>query len=138
MLRFHPGIRQHIETTKVSWSFPTATEVPLHVQWEIPPYTDYETPPATPPLPYSHIDVLNNTVRHILFKEPLLTPAESGLYSLELANAITLSSFKKKWIKLPMASDEYDTLLNNLQKKSKFVKTHVQEKTETDPRLLKG
>jgi hypothetical protein len=108
------------------------------VQWETPLYTDYETPPAVPPARYSHIDVLNNTVRHILFKEPLVTSAASGTYSLELANAITLSSFKNRWVKLPFNHDEYDVLLNSLQKKSKFIKKSTVDRIEIDPRLLKN
>ncbi len=137
MLRFTPGIRQHIENTKEGWSFPSVTEIPLHLQWEMPAHTDYEAPQTPSTSPYSHADVLNNVVRHILFNEKLITPAESGLYSLELANAITLSSFKNKWIKLPISRGEYDALLNKLQKKSKFIKKQVVEKSETDPRLLK-
>ncbi len=46
-------------------------------------------------------------------KDPLVT-GEEGTKSVELANAITLSSFKDKWVELPIDRDEYDQLLQDL------------------------
>ncbi|MDO9541669.1 MAG: Gfo/Idh/MocA family oxidoreductase [Kiritimatiellia bacterium] len=69
--------------------------------------------------------VAANLVRHLLYGEKLVTPGESGLASLELANAITLSSFEKRWVKMPISRRKYDLLLNSLRRNPKSFKGRV-------------
>ena len=75
-------------------------------------------------------------VNHLLDGEPLVTPGASGLGSLELANAITLSSREGKWVKVPIDRKHYDRLLFRLQRDSTFVKKNVKEERKTDPRHM--
>jgi predicted dehydrogenase len=119
--RFAPGIKEHIVNADSMWSGPKCEEVPLEIPQE----------------EIGHIRVIRNVVRHILFKEPLRVDAETGLASLELANAITLSSFEKRWVKLPLNEKKYDELLARLRRSSKFVKKNVHTQRTTDPQHLK-
>ena len=75
-------------------------------------------------------------VNHLLESEPLVTSGESGLGSLELANAITLSSHEGKWVKVPIDRKRYDRLLFRLRRESTFVKKNVREERKTDPRHM--
>ena len=60
----------------------------------------------------------------------------TGLPSLELANAVTLSSHTGKWVKLPLSRPAYDRLLAKLQRGSKRVPpTQKRNSRATDPRL---
>lgn len=82
-----------------------------------------------------HEGVLENFVSHILDGARLATSGESGLGSLELANAIALSARAGKWVKMPISRKRYDELLFRLQRESKFVKRNVRVERKTDPRL---
>ena len=62
--------------------------------------------------------VWKNFIDHILKGTELKISGESGLASLEVANAIALSSAKKKWVKLPINRRAYDMFLDEKQKKS--------------------
>ena len=65
-----------------------------------------------------HLEVLQNFVDAILDGAPLIAPAAEGIRSVELANAMLLSSFKNKTVDLPMDADEYAGLLQNLVRSS--------------------
>ncbi len=136
--KFHPGIREHINHHDQMWGGPAVWQVPINIPGKQPAYADFEAPfdgfHAKQP---GHAEVLTNMARHILFGEELLTPGASGLGSLELANAITLSSYEKRWISLPISRPKYDALLKRLQNESLFQKKTVQVERTTDPRLLK-
>ncbi len=67
-----------------------------------------------------HAEVLQNFVDAILDHQPLIAPAEEGIHSVELANAMLLSSFKNQTIDLPMDAAEYERLLQDLVRNSKF------------------
>jgi predicted dehydrogenase len=67
-----------------------------------------------------HIAVLQNFVNAILDGEPLIAPGHEGIHSVELANAIVLSSFTNKEVQLPMNSAEYAALLDEKIKTSRF------------------
>ena len=82
LCRFKPGIAEHIVTVKQMWGGPEVFDVPIKIEGE-----------AT-----GHAAVIRNMVRHILYRERNVTPGESGVDSLELANAIMISSFEKKWV----------------------------------------
>jgi len=51
--------------------------------------------------------------------ENLLSPAREGIHSVELINAMLLSSFEDKTISLPLSSIRYATFLKKLISKSK-------------------
>lgn len=117
LFRFTPGIQEHIRKADSMWSSPTCEEVPLVIAEE----------------EIGHIRVMRNVTRHILFREPLRVAADTGLASLELANAITLSSFERRWVKLPLNRRRYDALLARLRRTSRFVKKNVHVQRVTDP-----
>lgn len=86
------------------------------------------------PLPkreQGHIAVTRNFCRAILFGEDLVTPGAEGIWSLELANAMILSSYRKKTVRLPVKRTEYEQLLDELKAKSK-PKRRVKDQRTTD------
>ncbi len=118
--RFKPGIQQAIGRIKPAWSFPELVEVPVRLR-------ERKT---------SHADGFANFARHLLRGEPLVIDGATGLPSLELANAVTLSSHTGKWVKLPLSRPAYDRLLAKLQRGSKRVPpTQKRNSRATDPRL---
>lgn len=119
--RFSVPIGEHVRKCPEIWDAPKVIRVPL-------PAEKQKGKPK-----FGHQIVLENMVNHLLDGEPLVTPGESGLGSLELANAITLSSREGKWVKLPMDRKRYDQLLFRLQRDSTFVKKNVREERKTDP-----
>lgn len=80
-----------------------------------------------PPTPFQ------NFVNCVLYGEPLMVTGESALASLELANAIALSSERGRWVKLPLNGRAYDTFLAGKRRTSRYVKRHVKEQRITDP-----
>lgn len=80
--------------------------------------------------------VMANFARHILFGEPLRCDAESARMSLELANAITLSSHLKAPVQLPVNRPAYDELLARLRAASRPKKTVKAVSRAPDPRLV--
>jgi predicted dehydrogenase len=58
-----------------------------------------------------HIGIMENFVEAILEGKPLIAPAEEGIYSIELANAMILSSFEKRTVELPFDGRIYEKLL---------------------------
>lgn len=58
-----------------------------------------------------HIAILQNFAQAILEGKPLIAPAEEGLYSVELANAMLLSSFEDRTILLPLNGVSYERAL---------------------------
>ncbi|MCL1856304.1 MAG: Gfo/Idh/MocA family oxidoreductase [Kiritimatiellaeota bacterium] len=72
-----------------------------------------------------HLVILANFAAAILRGEPLLAPAEEGIRSVELANAMLYSSFTGKAVDLPLSAPAYERLLNRLIASSTFVKKTV-------------
>ncbi|RFC51094.1 MAG: putative dehydrogenase [Verrucomicrobia bacterium] len=70
----------------------------------------------------SHNEVLQNFTNAILSGSPLIAPAAEGIRSIELANAILLSSWKNQSIDLPMDSAEYEQQLLHRINSSAHVK----------------
>ncbi len=58
-----------------------------------------------------HARVIQNFIDAIVEQVPLIAPAEEGLHSLALANAILLSSWEKKSVDLPFDSAHYQQAL---------------------------
>lgn len=69
-----------------------------------------------------HVTVLQNFVDAILDGTPLIVPGEEGLRSVELANAILLSSFQNQAIDLPLNAAAFEEKLKRLIDESKFTK----------------
>ncbi|MFP6806193.1 MAG: Gfo/Idh/MocA family oxidoreductase [Pseudomonadales bacterium] len=77
-----------------------------------------------------HIEVLQNFAAAILKGEPLIAPAAEGLQSVELCNAMLLSTWQNKTVTLPISARSYATRLKKLVDNSRFAKTveaHVVE-----------
>ena len=107
--------------SKEMWSGPRAKLVPVKLE---------RNREAT------HAAILRNFCRAILHGEARLTPGEEGLFSVELADAITLSSYQKKTVKLPISRPAYEALMAKLIAQSK-PKTRVKEQRITDTVHLK-
>ena len=88
--------------------------------------------------PSGHFSVMRNFARHILHGEPLRCDAASALGSLELANAITLSSATQREVTLPVPRAEYDQLLAQLRATSQVAKKTTAHERITDPRAKQG
>jgi len=78
-----------------------------------------------------HIAITRNFCRAILYGEELLAPGAEGLGSLELANAMILSHYRKKTVRIPVKRNEYEELLGELRRKSR-PKRGVKDKRITD------
>ena len=79
-----------------------------------------------------HVEILQNFANAILKGEKLLSPAEEGIHSVELANAILLSTWQDKTIELPMSAADYENILIEKGEKSTFQKTKVVAKASAD------
>jgi hypothetical protein len=66
----------------------------------------------------------------ILDGSTLHAPAEEGIHSVEMANAILYSGLENKTIELPLDSAAYEAKLNRLIAESKFEKKVVESKPE--------
>lgn len=105
-LRF---IRNEIETSKYSRSTEEGYEKPHSWKIEIPIGSRGE----------QHNGILRNFGEAILHDAPLIAPAEEGIASVELINAMLLASFRDKRVQLPIDTTEYETLLAELISTSK-------------------
>jgi predicted dehydrogenase len=94
--RFSEPVPEFTFRSPVVWSQPDCVEEKLLV----------------PPQEWGHYLIVQNFARHLLHGDPLVAPAEEGLKSLELANAIWLSAHLGKAVKLPLNRRSYDAFLN--------------------------
>ena len=67
-----------------------------------------------------HVEVLQNFVDAILDGQPLIAPAPEGIHSVELANAIVLSSAQNQTIELPLDAAAYEEFLQGKIDTSRF------------------
>ena len=74
-----------------------------------------------------HNGILKNFTNAILDGEKLLSPAAEGIHSVELGNAILMSSMLGETVEVPFASARYEKLLNNLIATSRFKKKAVKK-----------
>jgi predicted dehydrogenase len=69
-----------------------------------------------PEVPRSgHVKLVENFCNAITCNEPLICSGEEGLWSLEFANALLLSSYTGKTVELPLDAAAYDRLMKKLQ-----------------------
>lgn len=61
-----------------------------------------------------HAGILKNFTNAVLHGEPLLSPAQEGIKSVELANAIILSTLRNETIELPLCGKQYEEALMGL------------------------
>jgi UDP-N-acetyl-2-amino-2-deoxyglucuronate dehydrogenase len=66
-----------------------------------------------------HPAIVENFCKAILSDEPLVCPGEEGLWSLEFANALVMSSYTGKVVDLPLDAGAYDRLMKKLQASGK-------------------
>lgn len=74
-----------------------------------------------------HAEVLSNFADAIRNATPLIAPAEEGINSVELANAMLYSSIKGHPVDLPLDSAEYEAELQKLIAGSTFAKRTVEQ-----------
>ncbi len=65
-----------------------------------------------------HVEVLQNFIDAILDGVPLIAPAAEGIRSVELANAMLLSSFTGRTVELPLDGAVYERQLQKLIRES--------------------
>jgi len=121
LVRYQPSVTEFNRTNTEMWGRPKSEEVDLQVE----------------PCESGHKVILRNFARAILHGEPLVAPGEVGLKSLELANAIILSSHKGEAVELPVDRREYDELIEFLCSSSSFKGDWEASKAETDPQFRK-
>ena len=95
--RYDPPVDVHNRTNREAGTtvVPKLIEEPLRIESRTTDYTQ----------------VIENMTQHLLKGVPLVTSGASGLASLELANAIALSSHLGKPVKLPISRRLYDRFL---------------------------
>lgn len=91
-----------------------------------------KAPFATPPVWHvdipcngdggQHCEIMENFVDAILDKKPLIAEARDGIRSVELANAMLLSSFTGKTVDIPISAAVYERRLKKLIRESTFKK----------------
>lgn len=79
-----------------------------------------------------HPEIIQNFVDAILDGAPLLAPAADGVHSVELANAMLLSSLKGRTIELPLHAAQYARVLRGLIRGSKPPAHDNHRATSTD------
>jgi predicted dehydrogenase len=75
-----------------------------------------------------HDEVLQNFVDAILQGKSLIAPAEEGVHSVELANAMLLSSFADKTVEIPIDAKAYERFL-----KQKIAASTIRKKIASPP-----
>jgi predicted dehydrogenase len=79
-----------------------------------PPATwDVTVPSFSDKMP-EHAEILRNFAEAILNGTPLVAPAEEGIHSVELANAMLYSSLTEKTVELPLDGKAYEAKLKEL------------------------
>jgi len=119
--RCEPSVSRFNRTNREMWGAPRVQPVELDVQ----------------ECDNGHHVILRNFARAILHREPLIAPGQVGLGSLELANAIILSSFRKKPVGIPIDRQAYHKLIERLRRKSQFKDEWGLSKWETDPQFTR-
>jgi len=114
--RFQAPVAKFLKATKEKWGAPPSEEVVLRI----------------PEKKSGHFRMIENFTKHVLHGTPLETTGESGLGSLELANAIMLSSWLDQELTLPISRAAYDRELAKMRKKYPGKKT-VRVNLEKDP-----
>jgi len=114
-----PGAAEFIYSTEEAWSFPVSAWTDVAVRDE----------------PHGHRFITENFVRAVLDGEPILATGESARDSLELANAITVSSAQGREVDIPLKRSLFDALLRKYIRESKFEKKTKSPKKPVTPKV---
>lgn len=77
-----------------------------------------------------HAEIIQNFVDAILDGVPLIAPAEEGIHSVELANAMLQSSLTQSTVDLPLDGKTFEAMLHKLIAESKFKKKTADAKEQ--------
>ncbi len=113
------GVKGFTHAAKNMWDKAEAREVDVPVE----------------PGEASQAALVSNVARHIMYGEPLLTPAEDCLPQVELTNAIMLSSELQQPVDVPVDRAAFDAFIERKKAESKFAKTVSGSARTTDPNL---
>ena len=72
-----------------------------------------------------HAEILENFAETILEGKPLIAPAEEGIHSVELVNAMLYSSLTGEVVDLPLDGEAFERELKKLIATSTYVKPQV-------------
>ena len=75
----------------------------------------------------AHMGILQNFTNAILNGEALISPGYDGINEVQLSNAAYLSSWKDKWVEIPVDADEY---YEELHKRAENSELHEGLKTD--------
>jgi len=100
-------VSEHLKTSSNAFSPPETWNCEI-------PYAD--TPNK------GHAAITRNFVDHVLDGAPLIAPAEQGIHSVELANAMIYSSLIDDTVELPLDAAAYEERLKRLIAESRFEK----------------
>jgi len=119
---YEPSVGEFSRTNTAMWGAPQRKDLELEL----------------PQAESGHHVVMRNFARAILYGEELLSPGEEGLQSLELANAIMLSSYRGRPVDIPISRQGFDRMIKKLCACSSYKPSEAtQTKRETDPRLAR-
>lgn len=79
-----------------------------------------------------HVEILRNFTAAVLDGEPLIAPAAEGIHSVELANAMLMSTWLRRTIELPLDAAHYERLLRQRIEQSTFKKQSVRAPASPD------
>ncbi len=111
-LRNEIGTRAHSDSTREGYQPPACREAEIPVNRDAPPGGQ-------------HAAIIRNFVAAIRDGEPLIAPAAEGLGSVELINAMLLSSFQDRSVKLPISPARYTAFLRRRVAESRVKKRVV-------------
>lgn len=74
-----------------------------------------------------HLGIMKNFTNAVLDGEKLIAPAGEGIHSVELGNAILLSSLEGRTVEMPMSAPKYEARLKKLIATSRFKKKVVKK-----------
>ncbi len=74
-----------------------------------------------------HLGIIKNFANAVLDGAPLIAPAAEGIHSVELGNAILLSSMLDRTVEMPMSAPQYEARLKKLIATSRFKKKTVKK-----------
>jgi len=83
-----------------------------------PPFWIAEIPSAT--AGEQHVAIMKNFTAAIQGQEELVAPAVDGIHSVELGNAMLLSTFQNRQVELPLSSEEFAAELHKRIETSRF------------------
>ncbi|MDD5350020.1 MAG: hypothetical protein PHQ12_07400, partial [Chthoniobacteraceae bacterium] len=89
------SVSEHSHTARERYSGPPSWQIEIPVQG----------------IGEQHNGILKNFVEAVLDHKPLLAPAEEGIHSVELANAMLMSAFLDRTIDLPLDGNAFAALL---------------------------